>query len=296
MQQHLILASILALMAVADPQDAQRTPRATDKRTRDVYVSVVDGRGKPVTGLTAADFTVKEDGTTREVLSAGPATELLTISLLVDDSQAASEAVPFMRDALPSFVKRLAGKAEIAVATIGERPTSQIDFTTSTEALNKVVGRIFQRTGAGAYLLEGIVEASRGLQKRQPARPTIVAVSSEGAEFSNQAYQQVLDALFASGAALHIVALGQPSSSMADEMRNRNIVIAEGTARTGGRRDQVLALSGLTDRLNQVADELTSQYVVQYGRPDQLIPSDKVQISVTRPGLTVRARTRATDR
>jgi hypothetical protein len=73
-------------------------------------------------------------------------------------------------------------------------------------------------------------------------------------------------------------------------------VIAEGTAKTGGRRDQVLAHSGLTDRLNQVADELTSQYVVQYGRPDQLVPPDKVQISVSRPGVTVRARTRATDR
>ncbi len=67
-------------------------------------------------------------------------------------------------------------------------------------------------------------------------------------------------------------------------MRNRNIVIAEGTSKTGGRRDQVLALSGLTDRLNQVADELTSQYVVTYGRPDQLVPPEKVQVSVTRPG------------
>ena len=47
-----------------------------------------------------------------------------------------------------------------------------------------------------------------------------------------------------SGAALHVIALGTPSGSMDDEMRNRGQVISEGTARTGGRRDQVLALSG----------------------------------------------------
>jgi hypothetical protein len=123
-----------------------------------------------------------------------------------------------------------------------------------------------------------------------------VVITSEGPEFSNRSYQQVLDALLRSGAALHVLALGQPSPSQEDEMRNRNIVIAEGTAKTGGRRDQVLALSGLTDRLNQVADELMNQYVVQYGRPDQLIPPEKVQVSVARPGMTVRARTRATDR
>jgi VWFA-related protein len=306
--QHLIVATILALAAVAEPtgspdlqagrpaQDTPRTPRASDKRTRDIYVSVVDSSGKPVTGLTAADFTVREDGVAREVVSAGPATEQLTISLLIDDSEAAADAIQFMRDALVSFVQRLSGKAEIAVATFGERPTNQIDYTTSTDALKKSVGRIFQRTGSGAYFLDAVVEVSHGLQKREAKRPTIVAITTEGPEFSNRSYQQVLDVLLSSGAALHVLSLGQPSSSQADEIRNRNIVIAEGTSKTGGRRDQVLALSGLTDRLNQVADELTNQYVVQYGRPEQLIPPEKVQVSVTRPGLTVRTRTRATDK
>ena len=295
--QQLFVASIVALSVLAQTQGAERTPRASDKRTRDIYVSVVDGSGKPVTGLTAADFTVREDGMAREVLSVGPATEPLTISLLVDDSGAASEAIQFMRDALVSFVERLAGKAEIAVATIGERPTSQIDFTTSTPALKKTVSRIFQKTGSGAYLLDGILDASRGLEKRAAKRPTIVAITSEeGPEFSNRSYQQVLEVLTRSGAALHVLALGQPSSSIGDEMRNRNILIAEGTEKTGGRRDQVLALSGLTDRLNQVADELTNQYVVQYGRPDQLIPPQKIQVSVNRKGTTVRARTLAAEK
>ena len=169
--QHVIVAIALALAVLAEPQDTQRTPRASDKRTRDIYVSVVDGSGKAVTGLTAEDFTVREDGVVREVTSAGPATEQLTISMLVDDSQAAADAIQFMRDAIPAFVQRLDGKAEIAIATIGERPTNQIDYTTSADALKKVIGRLFQKTGSGAYLLEGIVEVSRGLQKREAKRP-----------------------------------------------------------------------------------------------------------------------------
>ena len=42
---------------------------------------------------------------------------------------------------------------------------------------------------------------------------------------------------------------------MSDEMRNLNMVIAEGTKRTGGRRDQVLATSGIPEALLRVADD-----------------------------------------
>ncbi len=297
--QHLIVAAVVALSVVgsAQAQDQPRTPRASDKRTRDIYVSVVDKDGKAVTGLTAADFRVREDNVVREVLSAGVATEPVTISLLIDDSEASADAIQDMREALTAFVERLDGKAEMAVATIGERPTSQLDFTTSTVALKRTVGRIFQRSGAGAYLLDGVLDASKGLEKRAPKRPAIVVITTEaGPEFSNRSYQQVLEALARSGAALHVLAIGQPSSSQTDEMRNRNMVLGEGPDKSGGRHDQVLVPLGLKDRMLQLADELTGQYVVQYGRPEQLIPPERVQVTVNRPGVTVRARSRATDK
>ena len=71
-------------------------------------------------------------------------------------------------------------------------------------------------------------------------------------------------------------------------MRNRNMVIAEATSQTGGRRDQVLAESGLADRLSQLADEMTQSVRRDRTRaPRQLIPPEKIDVSVTKPGLTV---------
>jgi len=66
--------------------------------------------------------------------------------------------------------------------------------------------------------------------------------------------------------------------------------------RSGGRRDQVLAASGLAEALPRVADDLLHQYVVTYGRPDKLVPPEKIQVTVSRPGATVRARTRISGR
>lgn len=295
------LCPILAigLLAIAPRAAAPQTaaPQRPDAGpARDIHVSVVDSRGAPVQGLTAGDFTVREDGALREVLGARQADAPLQIALLIDDSQAATNATVDLREGLSAFLERLHGRADIALITVGERPTVLEQYTGDTARLQQRTGRIFPRPGSGAYLLDAILDASRGLVRREGPRRTIVAVTFEGVDYSNPQYEQVLAELRKSGAALHVIAIGSPSGSLSDEMRNRNMVIGEGTARTGGRRDQVLANSGIPDRLKQVADELLHQYVVTYGRPETLIPPEKVSVTTTRPDLTVRAPTRLGDR
>lgn len=284
----------LGVCALTSPLAAQAPGQApaTDGRTRDIYVSVVDGKGAAVTGLTAKEFTVREDGVAREVLRAVPATAPLDLVLLVDDSQAATNAILYLRDGLARFVERLKGRAAIGLVTFGERPTSITERTTDTAALEKGIKRIFARPGSGAYLLDGLIEVSRGFRKRDVQRPVIVAIATEGIEFSNAQYQRVLDELYASGATLHVLAIGSPSGSQSDEIRNKNLTVAEGTEATGGRREQLLTELAIPDALSKLADELLNQYVVTYGRPEALVPPEKVQVGVTRPGLTARARTR----
>lgn len=285
-----LAATLVAVPTWADRANAARQQeRGQGARTIDVYVSVLDN-GTPVKDLAAEDFTVREDGNAREVLKAGPATAPLTISILVDDSQAAEPVIQEMRRGLTAFVEQMQGKAEIALATFGERPTPIVDYTESTEALKRGITKIFSRQGAGAYLLDAIVEVSRGLQRRETAaRPTIIALTVEGIEFSNIYYEPVLEDLKKSGATFHVLAIGTPSDSLTDEMRNRNLVIARGTSETGGRRDQVLAASALPEKLKQLGNELLNQYVVTYSRPETLIPPEKVEVTVKRPGAEVRA-------
>ena len=290
------LSVCLVICSSVASTNAETPQRAADVRSRDVYVSVVDRQGAPVTGLTTADFVVKEDNAAREVLDVKPATDQLQIAVLIDDSSAASDATSFLRDGLAAFLERMRGHAEIGLITTGERPTVLAAYTTDTEELNQKVKRLFPRANSGAYLLDAITEASKALAKREAKRPVILAITFEGTEYSNAHYDAVLKELQKSGASLHVVAIGTPSGDMTDEMRNRGQVLSEGTKRTGGRHDQVLALSGIPDKLKQVADELLNQYVVTYGRPDKLIPPDKLSVTSTRSGVTVRARSRAGDR
>jgi VWFA-related protein len=290
------LVPVLVVCSAAATIQAVAAHQRGDTRARQIYVSVLNDRGAPVTDLTPSDFVVREDGAVREVLEAKIADEPLQVAVLIDDSQSATDATTYLREGLQAFLERLHGKAEVALITIGERPTVLAPYTKDTEELKQKVRRVFPRNSSGAYLLDAIVDASRGLAKREAARPVIVAVTFEGIEYSNNHYQPVLDELRKSGAALHVIVVGSPTSSLNDEIRNKNIVIAEGTARTGGRRDQVLALSGLPEKLKQAADELINQYVLTYTRPERLVPPEKVEVTSTRRGLTVRARTRVTER
>ena len=44
--------------------------------------------------------------------------------------------------------------------------------------------------------------------------------------------------------------------------------------------------------MKQLAHELLYQYTVTYLRPETLIPPQKIEVTVSKPGLTTRARTR----
>jgi Ca-activated chloride channel family protein len=284
--KHAVRAAAFVLACLA-----QASAIAQVKPT-EIYVSVLDSKDNPVSGLTATDFVVREDNVSREVLKAEPASELLTVALLVDDSQAADRGIQQIREGVNKFITMLAGRAEIALISFGDRPTILQNYTQDQKLLESAANRIFPRSGAGSYLLDALIETSKGLQKREAKRPVIAVLMLEDVEFSNRYYRQVLDELDKSRAALHVVAIGRPDAGSTDEIRNRNQAIAEGTERTGGRRDQVLAISATPEVMGRLADELLHQYVVSYARPETLIPPEKIAVSVTRPGLTVRARTR----
>ena len=64
--------SVFTACALSLVATGPTTPAAAQAIERQVIVSAVDADGQPVTGLTAADFVVREDGALREVLRVAP--------------------------------------------------------------------------------------------------------------------------------------------------------------------------------------------------------------------------------
>ena len=256
---------------------------------RSIYASVLDKGGGPVGALTASDFLVREDGVQREVLRAVKASDPLQIAVLVDTSQAAERYVADIRRGLRGFVEEMAGRHEIALIGFGERPTVLADYTSDPGRLEAGIGRLFARTGSGAYALDAIVEASRGLRLREGARHVIVVITTEGPEFSNRFHEQVLDELRTSATLQSFVITRRGGAGLDDGRRQRELTLAKGTTLTGGRREHLLSSMALADRLRDLANELNNQYRVDYAAPSALIPPEEVEVAMKSADLTVRA-------
>lgn len=285
------LKSLLPLLCLAAGSLLMPASLHAQARERDMYVSVLDSKNAPVKNIGPNDLIVREDNVAREILRVVPATDPLQIALLVDDSQAATASIQRMREALTAFINKMAVNGNtISFITLGDRPTLQVDGTTDAARLKKNgVDRLFAKPSAGMYLMDALNDTAKGFKKREASRPVIVAVMTDGTEFSNGHYQTTLDALSNAGAAFYALVLTnfEPDNTR-DEIRNRNVVLDRGTREHGGRREILLSDMAFQDALQSVANELLNQYKVTYAQPDRLIPPEKVTVDAKTAGLTAR--------
>jgi hypothetical protein len=289
-----LLAPLLAaavLSAAAEPQ------------TRRVYVTAHDKSGGAVENLTAADVSVKEGGKVREVLALKPAPGALQIAILVDDN-----GTGLFRVAVARFIEALFGRAEFSIITVAGQPMRLTPFTPNSDVLREAVAQLIARPASpdGGQLLAGISEAAVDFERRKVERPIILALTVGGEEHAPLPAHHVLDQLRKSGAALHVVSVRgstlRPTSqpNRPGDLLNENLglheVLGDGPKRSGGRREEVPAIAGAITGLQQLAELLKRQYVVEYALPDGAKASDRFSIETRRRDVTLRAPTHIPDR
>jgi hypothetical protein len=288
----LSLAAGLAACISLTPVDAGQQ---RETRERAVTVSVSTSSDAPVTDLTATDFVVRENGVAREIIRVSPAPPPTHVLLLIDDSQATQASYPFLRDALPKVIGRLAELSpapNIGFWTFGERPTKRADVSPNPEQAMAAAKRLFPVNGAGAYFLQGLEESAEALKKVGAVAPVYIAFVAEGGpEFSSQLRSQVGATLRSMGASLWAVTLQQTSTQpiSAREARERAAVLGDVTVESGGWNKVILSPQTIPQAFDTVTALITSRYRVTYGRPDSLVPPDTIEVTTTRANVRVRA-------
>jgi len=285
----------LLLVSLAGVSAAGQQP------TRRVYVNARDGDNF-VTDLTAGDMSVKEGGKARSILRVEPAQAKMSIAIIVDDN-----GTGVFRVGVGKFIESLLGRAEFAVSVVRGQTVKLVDYTADTRELSQAVQQLSAHpsTNDGNQLLDGITGASLDMAKRKAGRPVIIALTVGGDDVTPMQPDDALDDLRKSGAQLYVVAMltsslrpTVPTNRPADLLNEGHAlkaVLGDGPRRSGGYREDISAMAGVDPRLQQLAEQLKQQYVIEYSLEGSK-PSKTVSISTTRKNITLRAPTHVPDR
>jgi hypothetical protein len=188
--------------------------------------------------------------------------------------------------------------AEIALIVVTQSNETVVDFTSDLNQLvNGIKNLTLSKMQRQIMLAEGVLDVAKKFQKVKPPRPAVVLVATERDQVTSDDPQGVLNEIAKSGALFSAVTtLGAGASGTAvgklGDMASMSQMLDDGSKQSGGRRIQVLALTSFSGALQQIADDLSNQYLITYTLPDGVKPADRIVVGLKKPGLTLRAPTR----
>jgi VWFA-related protein len=276
---------------------------AEQAATKVVYVSVLAEDGSPAKDLTAADFVVKENGKTREIVKVEPAPWPIQIALLVDDNGSG-----IFRAGLGALAQALQGRAEFSVRTVTGQTIKLLDYSADVAKVQDAISKLGPRgaTNDGGQLLEAINDAARELEQREAKRSAILVFTVGGDEQSTRDSKQVLAQLQKSGAMMTVFefansairpnSTAQTPADLMDSSMNLGEVTGDGTKQSGGRLTRLVATAGFPQGLQQILNDIVGQYAVSYVLPASDKPSGKMDVQVKRKGVKLLAPTKVPQR
>ena len=276
-----LLAGAASLAVVVS--SGRLSVRAQGNDTRVVYAAVTDKGGKPLKGLTAAQFAVGEDRTMKTVLSVEPATGPLSVALLVDRfGPDATFSILAVRGAIDSIVKTLHAAnrdSEISLTTIDPAAVPQLPFTMSAVELSNVIKRLPPGVDQ-SVLLDGIVTASRSMAAaKYPRRAIVAVVAGYKVEGSSVEGPVLASALRQSRASLWVVE-GRSSFGGGAPNGARDAMLPLAVPASGGASVSVGVGTALETMAKRLTETLASQYAVTYAAPSASASALAVSVNV----------------
>jgi Ca-activated chloride channel family protein len=260
-------------------------------------VTVTDGAGHLVSGLSQEEFQVYEDGVLQTVSNFSRDPLPIALSIALDTSTSMERKLPVAQEAATGFVRRLTPKDVAQIIDFDSQAQILQTFTNDKAALEQAI----RRTQAGGstslynalYTALSELKGVRGQTATDVRRQAIVALSDGEDTSSLVTFDDVLDLAKRSEVAVYAIGLREKGDpAMSGKWNEADYILRTLAQETGGRPYFVDDVSQLPAIYSQIADELANQYSVGYvsKNPKRDGVWRKINVRVTRPNTSARAK------
>jgi len=288
-----VLGALVAILCATGLAAQQRIRSGVE--LVELNVTVTDATGKYVTGLGQDDFDVYEDGAKQKLTFFSPSQQPISLAILLDTSASMEERMGIAQEAAIGFTRQLHKDDQAEVIDFDSQVRVLSPFTGDGAALEKAIRTTTAQGSTSLY--NAVYIALKDLKKVKAAssseirRQAIVLLSDGDDTSSLIEFDQVLDLAKRSETVIYCIGLRQGEIARR-EFKEAEFVLKQLSNETGGRAYFPTDARELAKIYQSIWEELASQYTMAYssGNPKRDGAWRRVQVRVTKPGLTARTK------
>ena len=259
-----------------------------------LFLSVLDASGNPVTDLEPGDVSVVVDDLDCRIVKLESISKPMKVTLMVDNGSATTNVLSNLRSAVKGFLEAIPMGVEVELLTTAPQPRYLQKFTTDREKLVKAVDLLAPDTGA-ALFFDALVEAAKRVEKdKGEYLPVFVALASDVGRNSgamDREYQKLQQVILQRAITVHFIMFhsgGSREGSVAGAVQTE--VGLAVTKLSGGRYENIAAQTRFVTLMPEIAKQIadsnlrqTHQYRITYERPGKdSKPPQKISAGLTK--------------
>ena len=257
-------------------------------RTVPIYATVVDPSGRLVPDLEQADFTILDNGKPADVSLFSNESQPFTAVVMLDTSASMTANLKLLNRAAEQFLLRLLPVDRAQVGAFNDKIQLSGTFTNNRDELIGALNDLY--FGNPTRLNDGIAAGLDALQGIDGRR--VVLVFTDGEDTSSRlGFKTVLERARDEEVMVYSIGLESEYFNGMRVVKSRpSRDLRKISDETGGGYFELLKTAELAPTFTRVAQELRSQYLIGFAPAALDGKVHKLDVKVTKPGMTVRAR------
>jgi len=288
MSRFVFAVALLAGPLVLAQQEQQQPIFKSNVRTVPIYATVVDASGRLAPDLEQTDFTILDNGKPADVSLFSNESQPFTAVVMLDTSASMTANLKLLNRAAEQFLLRLLPVDRAQVGAFNDKIQLSGTFTNNRDELIGALDDLY--FGNPTRLNDGIAAGLDALQGIDGRR--VVLVFTDGEDTSSRiGFKTVLERARDEEVMVYSIGLESEYFNGMRVVKSRpSRDLRKISDETGGGYFELLKTAELAPTFSRVAQELRSQYLIGFAPAALDGKVHKLDVKVTKPGMTVRAR------